>query len=99
MKGGHSLIQMCPNYDKTIEAQLLDAHPDIRDEVGRQREFINWKSSLPSVVIDGERLYVRGGDMLKDEAQIIFEWIRAFRPELLGKTQTPPESKGIDTNR
>jgi hypothetical protein len=29
-----------------------------------------------TIEIDGETLYVRGGDMLRDEDQVIFEWAR-----------------------
>ena len=60
--------------DKSFEAHVLDRYPRIRKAVSESIDFIAWRDNLPSVVVDNERLYIRGGDMLKDEDQIIFEW-------------------------
>jgi hypothetical protein len=61
---------------KSFEAHVLDQYPRIRKAVSESIDFIVWRDSLPSVVVDDERLYIRGGDMLKDEDQLIFEWAR-----------------------
>jgi hypothetical protein len=37
---------------------------------------VAWKNTLRALEIDGETLYVRGGDMLRDEDQLIVEWAR-----------------------
>jgi hypothetical protein len=65
----------CGN-DKTVEARVLDRYPDLRTAVSDSNEFAVWRDSLPSLDIDGERLYIRGGDILRDEDQIMFEWAR-----------------------
>jgi hypothetical protein len=62
--------------DRTFEARILDQHPEMREDLSKSEEFLAWRNSLPSVVIDEEKLYIRGGDMLKDEDQIMFEWAR-----------------------
>ena len=62
--------------DSTFEARVLARYPRIRETVLDSEAFISWRESLSSVVVDDERLYIRGGDMLKDEDQIIFEWAR-----------------------
>jgi hypothetical protein len=67
---------MAGTDDRTVEARILDQHPDIREALSKSEEFLLWRNSLPSVVIDEEKLYIRGGDMLKDEDQIMFEWAR-----------------------
>lgn len=60
--------------DRPWEARFLDAHPDIRRQALSSPEFAKWKSRLRPVVIDGEQFYVRGGDMLSDAEQVLFEW-------------------------
>jgi hypothetical protein len=60
----------------TAEARILARRPEIRRAVVASPEFAAWRDALPVVEIDGETLYVRGGDMLRDEEQIIVEWAR-----------------------
>ena len=60
----------------TFEARVLDFLPDIRVAISTSKEYIAWRDSLGAIKIDGEVLYIRGGDMLKDEDQIMFEWAR-----------------------
>ena len=69
---------------QTTEAQLLTEHPGVREEVDSLPEFVEWRDSLRVVEIDGETLYVVGGDQLKDHDQVVVEWVRRFRPELFG---------------
>jgi hypothetical protein len=62
-----------PN-NRPWEVRFLDAHSDIRERALSSPEFASWKARLRSVVIDGEKLYIRGGDMFSNEEQILFEW-------------------------
>lgn len=66
------------SYDsaRSMEAQILDQYPGIRETVAGSTDFILWRDSLPSVMVEDELLYIRGGDMLRDQDQIIFEWAR-----------------------
>jgi hypothetical protein len=68
--------------DRTHESVLLDQHPSVRELVPRLADFIAWESRLPIVDVDGERLYVIGGDQLKDRDQVIVSWVNEFRPDL-----------------
>ena len=36
--------------------------------------YQEWKHSLRSIVIDGELLYLPGGDVPRDEDQLIYSW-------------------------
>ncbi|KQR77295.1 hypothetical protein ASF98_21345 [Arthrobacter sp. Leaf337] len=69
--------------DQSMENQLLDRHPGVRELVSALPEFIRWRGRLAPVVVDNETFYVVGGDMLKDDDQVIVEWTRRFRPDLL----------------
>lgn len=62
--------------ERSRESRVLARYPDIRREVVASPAFQAWRGALPATEIDGERLYVRGGDMLRDEEQVIFEWAR-----------------------
>ena len=72
---------MADQPEKTWESTILDRHPDIRTAVFGSADFQAWKSTLPSVIVDAVRYYIRGGDMLKDEDQLALEW--AYRSGLL----------------
>ena len=62
--------------DKTPEGRFLDKHPEIRSEVIASREFRDWIPGLPTVIVDDIKYYIRGGDMLKDEDEIVCVWAR-----------------------
>jgi hypothetical protein len=64
------------DFDKSFEARVLDRRPGTRKAVSESEDFIVWRDSLPSVIIDNQKFYIRGGDILKDEDQLIFEWAR-----------------------
>jgi hypothetical protein len=68
--------------ERTPEAVLLDQHPGVRERVAALPDFIAWRDTLPVVEIDGEILYVVGGDQLKDHDQVCVAWINQFRPDL-----------------
>jgi hypothetical protein len=77
--------------DKTWESTILDKHADVRKAVLESKDFYAWKEQQRSVVVDGIRYYIRGGDMLMDEDQLIFEW--ALQARLL-----PEEYTGLDSS-
>lgn len=77
---------MAQDYNRSVETQMLDSYPAARALIRAEPEFAAWKQSLKKVVIDEETFYVRGGDMLKDEDQILCEWARRHRPDLLAET-------------
>lgn len=61
---------------RTTETRVLNRYPEIRQAVLASPAFAAWRRGLKVVVVDGETLYVRGGDMLRDEDQVMFEWAR-----------------------
>ncbi len=72
-----------PPDDLTTEGRFLQQRPRLRADVLASAAFQEWRDRLPTVVVDETTYYVRGGDMLKDEDQIVVEWIRRTRPALL----------------
>jgi hypothetical protein len=62
--------------EQTFEGEYLKGHTDVRKKVTGSKGFREWKKQLPTIVVDGVKYYIRGGDMLKDEDQIIVEWAR-----------------------
>ena len=64
----------------TPETALLNRHSGAREHVAALPAFISWRDALPVVEVDNERLYVIGGDQLKDHDQIIVAWLQQFRP-------------------
>ena len=62
--------------DVTYESTMLDRYPDMRDRARESQEYQEWRATLKPIDIDGVNFYVRDGDRLKDENQILFEWAR-----------------------
>ncbi|CAN5842533.1 hypothetical protein BH23ACT12_BH23ACT12_15780 [soil metagenome] len=62
-------------------------HPEMKDAVCSLEEFRQWMQSLPEVVVDEVKYYVRGGDMLKDADQVLWEWALKNRPDLIPSTE------------
>lgn len=58
-------------------------HPEVREAVGSLAEFQEWIGALPEVVVDDVKYYLRGGDMLKDQDEVLWEWARKNRPDLI----------------
>ena len=58
----------------TAEARVLNRYPDICRAVVESPAFASWLGGLTSLEMDGETLYLRGSDMLRDDDQVIFEW-------------------------
>ena len=63
-------------------------HPDVKETVCSLSDFQKWKKSLPEIEVDDVKYYIRGGDMLKDADEVIWEWARKHRPDLI-----PPEEE------
>lgn len=61
---------------RAAEARVLSYYPNVRKTVVESPMFSAWLATLTSVDVDGETLYLRGGDMLRDRDQVIFEWAR-----------------------
>ena len=61
---------------RTAERRVLDHYPDIRRFVVESPAFAAWLCGLTALDVDGETLYLRGGDLLRDQDQVIFEWAR-----------------------
>lgn len=74
---------MQPSPDETSEQQLLKKHLGVREFVESLPEYTQWRSSLTTVYVDTEEFAVVRGDQLMDKDQILVEWIRLFRPELI----------------
>lgn len=64
------------DQERTAETRVLNRYPEIRKAVLESPPFAAWRRGLKAMNIDGETLYLRGGDMLRDEDQVIFEWAR-----------------------
>jgi hypothetical protein len=72
--------------DLSADGRASLRHPEIKEEICSLAEFREWMQSLPEVVVDEVTYYVRGGDMLKDGDEVLWEWARKHRPDLI-----PPE--------
>ncbi|MFD9287816.1 hypothetical protein ACFWBV_05780 [Streptomyces sp. NPDC060030] len=69
--------------ERTQESRLLDRFPGLRESVASLPEFTTWNDSFPLVDVDAESFRVARGDQLMDRDQMMVEWIRLFRPQLL----------------
>jgi hypothetical protein len=58
-------------------------HPEVKKAVCSLTEFQEWVQQLPEVVVDEVKYYLRGGDMLKDPDEVLWEWTRKNRPDLI----------------
>lgn len=65
---------MSEQSEQTFETQFLNKHPSLREVVIEDENFRSWRDKLATVIVDDVKYYIRGGDMLRDEEQIIFEW-------------------------
>jgi hypothetical protein len=79
--------------ETTHETTLLNRHPGVRERVATMPDFLAWKDKLPVFEIDGEALFVEGGDQPKDLDQIIVSWTNQFRPDLFDKRSEQGRTK------
>jgi hypothetical protein len=91
------LVAMADADDVTFESTMLDRYPEIRDRARNSQEFQHWRETLKPLDVDGTTFYVRDGDRLKDENQILFEWARAnglLTDEMLASPDQSPSQEG-----
>lgn len=75
--------------------------PDVRHLVSEDAKFQEWRDSIRKVVVDDEKFYIRGGDQLVDDDQLVFEWafnagvISPEEASRLGESESE-ESQGDD---
>jgi hypothetical protein len=62
--------------NQSIETRVLDYHPRVRETVAASPDFTRWRDTVPTVIIDGENLYLPEGDVPRDEDQLIYQWAR-----------------------
>ncbi|HYN98967.1 MAG TPA: hypothetical protein VEU28_04775 [Actinomycetota bacterium] len=67
----------------SIEARASLRYPEVKEAVWSLTQFREWMEALPSVMVDDVKYYVRGGDMLKDSDEVLWEWARKHRPDLI----------------
>ena len=67
----------------SIDGRASLRHPEVKEAVCSLTEFREWVDALPSVMVDDVKYYVRGGDMLKDSDEVLWEWARRNRPDLI----------------
>jgi hypothetical protein len=79
--------------ETTPETALLNRHPGVRECVAAMPDFLAWKSALPVVEVDGETLFVIGGDQLKDLDQVIVAWTNQFCPDLFDRSSGQGRTK------
>jgi hypothetical protein len=54
---------------------VLARLPDLAERLGRA-DVKDWLESRDSVEVDGERMWISGGDRLLDEAEMKLDWAR-----------------------
>ncbi len=65
-----------PDRSATFASRLLAQLPAIRKQAQGSPDFQSWLKTHRSVVVDGAPFYVVGGDMLRDEDEMIVSWAR-----------------------
>jgi hypothetical protein len=61
---------------RSRESIELDRRPDLREQVSATAEFQEWRSGLKTFELDGERLFLLGGDVPAEHDQIVHHWAR-----------------------
>ena len=79
-----------PGENESFATRALAELPDLRQQVSASTEFRGWLDGHKRLVVDGTRFYVVGGDMLKDEDEMILTWARQHNlidPETFARLQ------------
>ena len=79
---------------ETFARTVLARHPEVQETVLGSDEFRAWKERLPSVVVDDRKYYIRGGDQLQDEDQLVLDW--AHRTGLLTDAAVTAHDQGAE---
>jgi hypothetical protein len=60
----------------TFASRVLARHPELRKRALESDDFQKWLKSYATVDVDGTQFYVMGGDMLRDQDEMMLNWIR-----------------------
>jgi hypothetical protein len=60
----------------SFATRVLTRLPEIREKALSSSEFEAWLRPYKTVVIDGTKFYIVGGDMLRDLDEMILSWAR-----------------------
>ena len=72
----------------TLAARVFAQLPQLRDRIAASPDFAKWRDAHSSFLDEGTRFYVVGGDMSRDEEELMLNWARArglVDPELIAK--------------
>jgi len=64
------------DQNTSFAARVLERRPAVREQVLNSSEFQAWLRPYKTVVIDGTKFYIVGGDMLRDFDEMILDWAR-----------------------
>jgi len=62
------------DQNKSFAARVLAWVPAVREKALNSSEFQAWLRPYETVVIDGTKFYIVGGDTLRDIDQMILDW-------------------------
>jgi hypothetical protein len=65
-----------PDRSRTFASRVLASVAQLREKVLGSRDFQEWLKSHKDVIVDGQRYFLVGGDMLRDEDEMILTWSR-----------------------
>lgn len=63
--------------DGDWDSAMFDQNRKLPGEITGSSEFRAWQSTLPTIVLDGETLYLARGDVPMDENEIAYHWARS----------------------
>jgi hypothetical protein len=71
-----TVIIMSKDAIGTFASRVLSRHPELRKRAAQSNDFKKWIDSYKQVDVDGQQLYVVGGDMLRDLDEMLLNWSR-----------------------
>jgi hypothetical protein len=63
----------------SFAARFLAQHADLRERIQKDEAFRTWLGRFKTVSVDEETYFIVGGDMLRDEDELVLEWARRHR--------------------
>jgi hypothetical protein len=74
---------MMPDDNETTAGRLLNQHPGLRERIRTSDAFREWRARHKALDVDGVQYFVaagepfvRGGDTLMDEDELMVEWAK-----------------------
>jgi hypothetical protein len=67
---------MSVNANESNSARFLRYRPELRQHIQNLPQFQKWLESFKKLVLDDKELYIVGGDMFKDQDEMILDWAR-----------------------